>query len=57
MATAVMGAVQDPDLPVRVQAAITLPELARYEKGKFILFYFVQSELKLISFSGLIFFV
>lgn len=34
MASAVMGAVTDPDLPVRVQAAITLPELARYEKGK-----------------------
>ncbi|KAI5474959.1 hypothetical protein MNV49_002143 [Pseudohyphozyma bogoriensis] len=32
MFAAIMGAVTDPDLPVRIQAAIALPELVRYEE-------------------------
>lgn len=33
MFTAILGAVTDTDLPVRCQAAIALPELARYDEG------------------------
>lgn len=34
MFRAILGAVTDPELPVRIQAAIALPELVRYNEGK-----------------------
>lgn len=33
MFRALLGAVTDAELPVRIQAAIALPELVRYEDG------------------------
>lgn len=40
MFRAVMGAVSDAELPVRIQAAIALPEMVRYEEGVSPLFLF-----------------
>ena len=34
MFRAVMDAITDPELPVRIQAAIALPEIVRYEDGE-----------------------